>query len=595
MINLPISNYTWFPVVPKKYFPLYIAFSKIKCILDNSNFIIKLIANKDGSPAGKYRKTQSDYIALASDRLNKDQLDQSLKLLHLSPLLEANTFLPIDKRKGMSDPSELWLMAERFYWDHASFNLGSSRHILIHTLQLKGCGRNPMAIRPDFSHSWGGCYLWQNLKAICFNILYQDLFPMGIQKVAGVSIFLDEFIQEDTKTFELNSMLIREAKTYRLAQLMSGLDSNNIKSKREHQKHITDLLDNTSPSYLTNLYYQYGSMLALGFKNINITKENVTIDGSLIDYEDITYLGNEEFQDFEIKFYYEGKIDDKVLSDYLADCSIYTSPYHLYLDAVKMSQKTINKFLDENYNFDLKKEFINFLVRFKNNIYDFPDSLLDMIHELSNHEEIYQSGISYFQLQKKISDNLYELVMNHEHKHVLYEKIDEDRYIVSVVLSYTRGVWLNSHLEKYYQNIKTIPVPDLTVQLLKIANIYLQEKEELDINTSLAISSKFNHLISLNSWLLPYRYQDESFSLIKYSSINEIKDEIERRIEIDGITIHSFFGVEVTGKLSTAKQISHDELQKILDSGNVYILQGVEVEKEDFFEQFVPACLYISL
>jgi len=351
MINLPNSNYTWFPVAHKDYIPFYLNISKVRCLLEDAQFVERLNENKGTSPASEYRALQSKIVFNPSEDLNYSELKRLLPMLHLCPDLEAKIFSPKGKRKGLQGTHKLWLMAERFYWDSAVFNIGSARHILILNTQLKGSGKNPMAIRPDEDHAWGGSYLWENLKGVSFTHTYKSLLPLGILETLGISIYKEEFLADHTDVFELNSALIREAKSYRLAQLMSGLDNNNPKSKEFHLREVQ------TSKFPEDYYFQFGSLLALGIQSVNITKENVMINGALIDYEDCSYQGDNDSQIFQLRLHFNSEIKEEDVLAQLNSGRMYLSDFHLYLDALQMIQKVSNFYFSKNEQNDPRKIF----------------------------------------------------------------------------------------------------------------------------------------------------------------------------------------------------------------------------------------------
>lgn len=591
MNHLPDIYYTWFPVEQSQPFPIYINFLKLKEIQVNSHFVEILKVSSALNPPLKYRHSILSQSKI-KEMLTSSELLLMLQNIHFKPIVRTNCFNEKNQRQGLSS-YPIWLPAERFYWEFPCMNLGSSRHILLKSIQLKGSGANPMSVRFDNAHSWGGSYLWSNLKGLSFNILYKGILSKGIQELITISISPEDYHDKKISTYELNSVVARDAKSYRLTQLMGGIDTHHP-YKKSYQEMVGKLIPEFFEEYLDGLYFQYGQMLCLGICDLNITKENVMIDGSLIDYEDISYLGDELQQLFTLKLYYADKLENKKdLFEMIKESSVYLSDYHLYLDAIEMSCKTYNRFFDENYKQDTQKGFFDFLINYRDEVYSFSDEHFRLLEILSSHSALYRNGNPYFNLAEGISEDLYQFLKDIDLGHVELTEADDGNTVLNISLSFPRGKWLNSSLQNYYEIIKIKPVKDIAIPILRLLEVYIQDREKIDLSQAVEFSSKVNQVVSRNSWISPYNYENKKFKLNNFSKIIDIENEVFKKTNFKKEAISLYHGVAIGSRVEY-KSMTHDELSFLLSTDNVFILQGLTIKHSDFNDHYVPLNLYIS-
>lgn len=99
----------------------------------------------------------------------------------------------------------------KIFWDYPPANLGSSRHIIIQNIQLKGSGRNPMASE-QIRFMRGEEVIFGKILRPFVSHLYKGALPLGLQE--GLECFSPmkkEFLEHKTEPFRYNSTLIREA------------------------------------------------------------------------------------------------------------------------------------------------------------------------------------------------------------------------------------------------------------------------------------------------------------------------------------------------------------------------------------------------
>ena len=81
--------------------------------------------------------------------------------------------------------AEIALPTERFY-SKPFLSLGSSRHVLLQDVQLKGVGRNNLCIDQDFYHSWGGLVMRDALKGYLSSLVANKKTKLGCLNILGL-------------------------------------------------------------------------------------------------------------------------------------------------------------------------------------------------------------------------------------------------------------------------------------------------------------------------------------------------------------------------------------------------------------------------
>lgn len=597
MINLPYPFFTWFPVQYVRYSPFYVNLGKTRNIFSNSKFLERLEGAPNGHPASKFNDVRTLFaIDFEGENVSSDLIDKALTRLHICPKLADSLFFSPDQRAGSRDESEMWLPTERFFWTYPPYNLGSSRHILLPSLQLKGSGRNPLAVRPDPVHSWGGQYLWECMKAIAFGHIYKGILPRGLLETMAVSLHHDELISSNVDDYALNSTLMREARSYRLTQIMTDFDPHASDPKTYYQKLAMDELKKKKVTFPESYYFQYGSMLILGLNDLNITKENVMLDGSLIDYEDISYRGDQNHQCFEIKFL--SKKDKKVNTEEekLNRAVLYTSNFHMYLSAIEMTQKAYHRFLEQDFDEDkIRSGFLDFIKDMDQKVCSLSESQVEMLEILATLKSLYIDGIPYYHLQGERSDRLIQIILNHSLKEISFVDLDEHNELISVVLKFPKARWKKEELNTYYNYIQMRSIADLTQPLLKLYKIFSSEKRALSIDQTLDFSSKVNESLSRNSWILPYVYQEGEFHLSQFGNIENVIQTIIDEAKLQGkMTVGELSVVRINGSNPEKLKLKASELQSLIDQREVFVLQGLTMsldEISDYFLAVAPVLL----
>ncbi|GEM_PF-4756844 len=186
-----------------------------------------------------------------------------------------------------------------------------------------------------------------------------------------------------------------------------------------------------------------------------------------------------------------------------------------------------------------------------------------------------------------------KVIENHLDKKIKVEIIDTDSSVVTFDLKFPRGHWKNTALESYYKSILLLPIHELTLPLLRLSQVSVNDQHVLSLDEALSLSSKFNQILSKNSWILPYSFENNNFSLSTISSVELLNNEIKKYLQIDEVIIEKYHGCQIEGDKSFAKEIDRNSLEEILKN-DVFILQGVTAKISDFKSSFIGINFYLS-
>ena len=580
MNDLPNTFYSWFPIRKADYLQVYINLKHYNLLFRNSTYLKQLTTSeiKELNPVFRYAEL-AQLIDSASDRqVSLAELQDVLANLTFVPSKDDKVFLPKDKRQGLPLKEEIWVPTEKFFWSYPQINIGSARHILLFGLQLKGSGRNPLATRVDYNHSWGGQYLWQNFKALTFSRIYSGCLPLGVLDAIGIGLEKNEFNESDELDPFTNSVLMREARSYRLTQVMTDFDPSAPIPKSYYQQKAKKF----SPEFY---HYQYGMMLALGICDLNITKENLMVNGALMDYEDITYLGDEKTQSFVVNLISRnGKTlsEQSSLDDLGAEATLFTSNFHIYLMGLKLTFEALNKFLETPFPeiSEIKNQFKSQLRNINQNIYENDPAFLELVEILSELKGCYVDGIHYHNLQGDSATTLIKFLKKANAKITNVVPLYPNYTSVEIQVQFPRGKWRHPKLESYYQSILNLPVADMAKSVLKIFQMQLQDRKEISLEETLKYSSQTDEFLSQHAWINPYQLDGSTFKL-KTHSLSEVKI-------IPGLDLTFYKVARLSEQTTTGHKLSADELQSQLDAGEEFILQGYYGNIETIKNHFIP-------
>jgi hypothetical protein len=201
------------------------------------------------------------------------------------------------------------LFSERFlHYDSA--HLGSSRHFLLGSVQVKGSGRNMLVSRVDYIHSWGG---GQELEGI-YSYLISNLLNLQLPSGACPTFKIDRLRTGTAQFLRLNSSL-------RIAQYSQFLSTQEKDSIRLHLEEIHQTID--PECMLKKIAFQLSMSSMMNIYNYSMISENILLNGAVIDCESLYNGRNLNTYSFCLDLCIEGKraksINTKNLSnwDYL--------------------------------------------------------------------------------------------------------------------------------------------------------------------------------------------------------------------------------------------------------------------------------------
>jgi hypothetical protein len=159
-------------------------------LIEAAVFINKNLVDPKKWPLGEFIKS----VKLLHEEASREQVN-SLKAVSIDELLATLSFV--------SDPSDntffnneqkfseafkgLILLSERFQSGFEIANAGSSRHLFLRGIDLKGSGRNKLAQRMDYSHSSGRATLNELLQDLFYGHLLSLSLPLGAERVCAIS------------------------------------------------------------------------------------------------------------------------------------------------------------------------------------------------------------------------------------------------------------------------------------------------------------------------------------------------------------------------------------------------------------------------
>ena len=168
------------------------------------------------------------------------------------------------------------LEVERFF---QGGNSGSGRHVRIGPLEIKGSGRNAMATRPDWYHSWGGLEFGKVVLELVYARLVDAIAPLGAVPCVGGLFLLHEgtplaYVPDETaRSYAgdviLLSALLRRTEYLRCGDVYEGPDRT--------VEPISDTLDACA------IEAQYATLAGYGVYHMQPTLDNLTFEGAILD------------------------------------------------------------------------------------------------------------------------------------------------------------------------------------------------------------------------------------------------------------------------------------------------------------------------
>nr|MBA2406314.1 hypothetical protein [Bdellovibrionales bacterium] len=374
MNRLQPQFYVCFPVKQAKFSMILMDLGDYPRLLRNARFVKFLIENPShwgkGHEMGYIFQSMKDYQPRPTPFDEAAQKD--LSYLHLTTDNESRPFVP-----EIEEEPKPHLITERFFWYWPTVNIGSARHALLLDMQLKGIGRNPLAIRNDHFHSWGGQYLWQAMKAYVISKMYEGAAPLGLLKTSYVAVRDEDIQQRQIKTSAV-SFSARDADALRVCQVMAQFDpSHSITREEVLKQFLKNMRVKSSSEQMEKIIFHYSVLLLMGVRHMSITRENVTLEGKLIDYEDM--IQDAQGDIFKV-FVMTSQCWEDTPKEYrnFKGERVFATSLHFYLDAIELTALGLSQ-LDPDFKRGLKQlksDFAKMLNILSKTIFDIDPELM---------------------------------------------------------------------------------------------------------------------------------------------------------------------------------------------------------------------------
>jgi hypothetical protein len=178
------------------------------------------------------------------------------------------------------------LLVERFSHPDSFNHLGSSRHLLLGNIQVKGAGRNNLVSRTDYIHAWGGMFeIEAYYSYLASNYLDRQL-PLGACPTFKIDRFNNDHFQ-----------ILRSARGLRISQFSPHMNHEELKV---FQSAIGD------ETFLHKMAFQFAYASFCNIYNYSMIAENMLIDGRVIDCESIYNAKSLEYFNFSLDICLKG-------------------------------------------------------------------------------------------------------------------------------------------------------------------------------------------------------------------------------------------------------------------------------------------------
>ena len=463
------------------------------------------------------------------DEINVDNTNDLNLLEHISYTThfdESSFYSDIDDfKKSFSD--SVVVLGEKFWSANEMSNSGSSRHLFVQGADIKGAGRNLLAHRADYSHSWGGL----NLNDVILDYFYGNLLhfstPLGAERIFAIT------------KIDKGYLAFRERGSHRICN--SSVDFRFPRS----QKHFSLLVSNyPSPKEFVQAHIiQLTSSLLNGFYHGALTLENSLISGRFIDNQ--TFLPTEDINTLEFELMYNERkqtstedyydfnrfiesvnADKKNFFVSLNNCINYLQ----IIDYVQISlEKNAN--YEKSDSFDLWKECLRSKFNFEEKNIDAFTRVFDFIKD----EEYLSSSREW----KELQDNLISVKHSYDHKtlgHVIKISIKMkennsplDAFKKNQLSKRKKGFQL---IQKFFiSNLKNkAPITEFSEKLLSKINDLAIPSHFL-INKGTTYKNEFTTIEELERYLSNHYGYDSNMPL-KVRTLNEERPSSKILIEI---------------------------------------------------------------
>jgi hypothetical protein len=537
MNRLQSQFYVSFPVAQAEYTMILMDVRAYSRLHKNVRFIKYLKQRKPLMPAGcetvEILNGKNEF--LENDTTPIGPKVEELKHLHLNAQLESRLFL--------RDPEEIknnfFLMTEKFFWNWPTTNLGSGRHVLLLDMQIKGCGRTPLAIRHDHSHTWGGHYLWQAIKGYVVSNLFEGAAPLGILKIPYVAAQNSDLEARKQIKSSTNAMAIRESDALRVTQVMTQFDP------RERGNYalilkafLKSMSVKNSSEHMENSIFHYTALLLMGLRHMAVTRENVTIEGRLIDYEDLTLDTDAEFYRCFLMTHKCQKNMPKGYKRFKGEI-LFTSNLHFYLDAIKLTATGLTQ-LDPNFKMsdsECKKKLLQMIHKLGKTVFEIDKDLLSFFTLLLTRDALYDKGQNKADLQNTDANEIMKVVKKRAYKISLTQDLGPHECNYYLV-DFPRVKFKNQFVENYNCRALMDSEP-LIEKMFKMLQLEVFSGK-LDFYQMLNFSSECNKQISQHALIFPYQLMKGKVVLKKSGMAKFRKDLITKFKSELGSTFKTF-------------------------------------------------------
>jgi len=258
--------------------PFYVDWRHISELLDAVEFVKtwrRNISTHDGAWGNRldYAESYCRGVLAASRRsASNNQGSTSAIIERLMSLGVISSMSSVEARSEYSNNTPLFLPVERFY---RGGNHGSGRHAYIGSLEFKGTGQTPCAVRRDYHHRWGGLPFDTALHEIVCANHASSASPQGaVPMIFGAFFAIDHRpalvrYADDSVGYHLLAVTARMTDYLRIANIYTGPDAIAIGSQVVGP--VNDLID------------QSAALSAYGHFQLEPTEDNLTLTGTLLD------------------------------------------------------------------------------------------------------------------------------------------------------------------------------------------------------------------------------------------------------------------------------------------------------------------------
>jgi hypothetical protein len=423
-----------------------------------------------------------------------------------------------------------------------------------------------------YKFAGGGSFIWQSLKSYAITVLLKGMLPQGILGTEMISLYLNDENDQKLKPSS-RALQFRSSKGLRVTQVCTGIDPHLYPNQKQI---LSDLLKGQGLKSSSQLFekslFMYASMFMNGLKHLSVTKENITLEGQLLDYEDVEYLTDKENYSFQIYLKIAKKDGQpipettnllaKEFAPFLKKAKLYTSTIHHAIHACHFAHIGLT-FLDPKFKLtedQINTKFMKLVTNLMKNIFETKKEFVQFTEELSKLKPAYFSGDltgsdgdvilpflkKYKELQFRITNN----------------KIEPHLMTLTVEVKLPRPKLKNKTLENFNEDKHNTSIESQVSVMLK----YLQLKihsSKFELKDMLEYTSLCHKTLSKNAKIFPYMIQNGVIKE-KHKSMSVFSKELQKTIEKEkGLKIAMVAFSQVENGMMIQKKIDFNLFKKI--------------------------------